>query len=119
MLTTVLAIGFFTWQGMLHAPTHGPQPFLLVNGPLLVLNVLTLGLLALLFTHAFRREPEPEHQAKREARHSEAPPRTTQRGAWALTRLLTETIIALGVALGGVIVMVQAGQAAAQDLRLP
>lgn len=119
MLTTALATGFFFWQGMLRAPTHAPQLFVLVSAALLVLNVLTLGLLALLFTHAFRREPEPEHQAKGEIRHDMPTLRAASRGTWALARLLSETIIALGVALGGVIVMVQAGQAAAQDLHLP
>jgi cation:H+ antiporter len=116
MVTTGLAAGFFSWKV---SPDTSHQATVPAGMALLALNLLTLGLFCLLSLHAFRRTPEPHLLAKRAARHLDRATKARSRSRWSIVRILCEMTLALGIALGGVIVMVQVGQAAAVDVHLP
>jgi cation:H+ antiporter len=108
MLTTALAAGTLAWQDTLPASV-------LARPALLVCNLLTLGLFGVLAFHALRREPEPSVPVEREA----ASPGTGKRTATRHMYALGEAIVALGLALGAVVVMVQTAQTIALDIHLP
>jgi len=114
MVTTGLAAGFFSWKV---SPSIPHQLTLPVSITLLALNLLSLGLFAALSAHMLRR-PTPV-LSKNVARHADPVERALSPRGWKIGRVLGEIVIALGIALGGVIVMVQAGQAAAADIHLP
>lgn len=108
MLTTALAAGALAWQDRL--PLSVPAHL-----ALLVCNLLTLGLFGLLSVHALQRE---HPSVLSEVSEAEAEP-SVARGRGRSVRALAETVASLGVALGAVVVMVQTGQAIAQQIHLP
>lgn len=114
MLTTGLAVGFFSWKV---SPSLPHQLTLPVSIALLAFNLLSLGLFAALSAHMLRR-PTPV-LVKNAARDAAPLERALSHNGWKIGRVLGEVIVALGIALGAVIVMVQAGQAAAADVHLP
>ena len=116
MVTTALAAGFFSWKG---TPHLSRQASFLVDDALLALNLLTLGFFCLLSQHALRRSPEPPLLAKRATRPAERTREERFHRRWMLLRVLGEVILALCIALGGVIVMVQAGQSFARAAHWP
>jgi cation:H+ antiporter len=79
---------------------------------LIVTAIITLGMFVALALHIVRR-PHPAH----EAGAAEATPAKAVRIS--LVRLLGEVVVSLAVALGGVVVMVQSGQALTADLHMP
>jgi cation:H+ antiporter len=105
MLTTALAVGALAWQNTLPTPA-------LARLALLLCNLLTLGLFGALSLHALRREHGPPLPEEREA----AP---AGKHLGSTVRALAEVIVALSLALGAVVVMVQTGQAVALDVHLP
>jgi cation:H+ antiporter len=78
-----------------------------------ILNLLTLGLFLALTLHAMQRAP---HAA---AHQPAIQPGATPARSPSISALLARCLLALGLALAGVIVMVQAGLSGAADLHLP
>lgn len=114
MVTTGLAVALFSWKV---SPTRSHQALPQVSAALLALNLLTLGLLGALATHALRRPgSEPLESSRHGAFRSASRPPLAR---WETTRMVGEMVVALGMALGGVLVMVQTGQAAASAIHLP
>lgn len=116
MITTALAIGGLSWQGNL-----------LVSSPaipaarvmLIILNVLTLGFFGALSLHTLQREPELSYPTEEEAKFFNEDANDTTKSAGRTLRVLGEVIVALSIALGAVVVMVQTGQTVATDVHLP
>jgi cation:H+ antiporter len=115
MLTTLLAVGLLAWSA-----GGATLPFSLPVGVvLLATNLLSLGLFCVLAFHALQRVPR-EHPV-REAPTvliAETDPLPSGKRRVAATRALGEATLALALALGSVIVMVQTGQAVAADIHL-
>ena len=116
MFITTLAVGFFSWKV---SPHLSQQATLLAGIALLVLNLLTLGLFCALFAHALRHTPESEVLAKEMAQHGDKAEGEALRSRWGFLRVLGEIIFALSIALAGVIVMVQTGEAVASAIHMP
>lgn len=115
MLTTLLAVGLLSWSdGDATLPLSLP-----VSVALLATNLLSLGLFCVLAFHALQRVPH-EHRAREAptALITEADPLPSGKRRMAATRALGEAVLALALALGSVIVMVQTGQAFAADIHL-
>lgn len=113
MATSGLAVGLLSQKASLTSPL----PIFLVSLALIALSLLTLGLFGLLSSHVLRRLPDAHRLAEMPG---ETPPHPTNTALnrRAATHSIVEAIIALLVALGGVIVMVQAGQTFARDVHL-
>lgn len=117
MVTTVLAVGFFTWKAL---PGLSRQRALILSAPLLIFNLLTLGLLGALVAHGLRREPEESHALEKEdGEHTNRAEEKLSNNRRLPLRVVGETILALGIALVGVIVMVRVAETAASEIRLP
>lgn len=116
MFTTALAAGFFSWKV---SPHLSHQAMLLASIALLALNLLTLGLFCFLSAHALQRTPGSHVLAKKTARHGDKAEGEPLRSRWWVLRVLCEILLTLAIALGGVIVMVQTGEAVASDIHLP
>ncbi len=115
MLTTLLAVGLLAWRaGGATLPLSIP-----VSVVLLATNLLSLGLFSVLALHALQRVPHG-HPARETltALIDEADPLPSGKRRMAATRSVGEAVLALVLALGGVIVMVQAGQAFAAEVHL-
>jgi cation:H+ antiporter len=115
MLTTLLAVGLLSWRaGGATLPLSIP-----VTVVLLTTNLLSLGLFCMLAFHSLRRVPH-EHAvtAGATALIDAGDPLPAGNRRMAVTRPLVEAVLALVLALGGVIVMVQTGQAFAVDVHL-
>ena len=106
-----LAAALFSWKV---SPSVPHRLILPVSIALLAFNLLSLGLFAALSTHVLRRPTPVRAKNTAESGDKAFSPRR-----WKIGRVLGEMIVALGIALGGVIVMVQAGQTAASDVHLP
>jgi len=113
MATAGLAVELLSQKAL---PTSHLPGFVASLG-LAALNLLTLGFFGALASHMLRRLLDAHRIEEAPAAHPDhsvsAP--SNRRAA---IRLIAEIIIALLVALGGVIVMVQAGQAFAIDIHL-
>lgn len=117
MVTAELATGFFSWKVF---PSLSHQALIDAGIALFVFNLLTLGLFGALAAHALRRpRPESHLPTKSVAGHADPVRRTSSINSWETRRVLGEMVVALCIALGGVMVMVQAGEAAALDFHLP
>lgn len=117
MVLAGLAAGVFSWK-VFPSPSH--QAMLEAHIALLVLNLLTLGLFGALAAHALRRQrPESHLPPKSVAKQVDPVFSVSSLSSWGTRRVLGEMVVALCIALGGVMVMVQAGEAAALDLHLP
>lgn len=115
MLTTALGVGALTWKGVLPASSPALFPASLA---LLLFNVLTLGLFGALSFHALKREPEAPFPAEGKAEALDEEARRTAMRVGRTVWVLGEVIVALGLALGAVVVMVEAGQTIATDVHL-
>lgn len=113
MVAIAVAVDVFSWKVSSHL---SPQTILFAGVALLGLNVLTLGLFCALVAHALGRTSEPSLLTKRTANSTAG---TSSSRRWWTLRVLGEMLLALCFALGGVIVMVQTGQAFAQAVHLP
>ena len=106
------------------APPDGGSHLTVIGASALTLtNLLTLGVFGALVSHALRRVPHAAEELSDEAgaaasSEGAAPvaPNTTVLGD--TPRSIVTALFALLIALGGVIVMVQAGQAVAVDVHL-
>lgn len=117
MVSAGLATGFFSWKVI---PSLSHQTLISASIALFVLNLLTLGLFGALAAHALRRQRPVSHlPIKSVVGQADAVRRASPIRSWETRRVLGEMTVALCIALGGVMVMVQAGEAAALDLRLP
>lgn len=116
MLTTALAVGALAWKDVLHASSSA---LWLASLVVFVFNVLTLGLFGVLSFHALQREPEVPLPAERKAESSPRDARKTTKRMGRTVRMLGEVMVALGIALGAVVVMVEVGQTVAADVHLP
>ncbi len=117
MVTTALAIGCFSWKIF---PGLSDQFIPFTRVVLFLLNILTLALFASLAAHTLRRAPEkPSVLAKSAGEHADKPAEEPTGRWWLVPRILSEMIIALGIALAGVIVMVQSAEAVALAIHLP
>ena len=116
MLTTLLAVGLLSRRAI-GAELHLS---ILVTVVLLVTNLLSLGLFGALAFHALQRvhDVRPLTQSTLAAPRETGSPPSGQRRRTAI-RSIGEVVFALVLALGGVIVMVQTGQALAVDVHLP
>ncbi len=115
MLTTLLAVGLLSWRaGDAALPLSIP-----VTVVLLATNLLSLGLFCMLAFHSLQRMPHG-HPAMETptALIDEADSLPSGKRRMAAARSLGEAVLALVLALGGVIVMVQSGQAFAVDVHL-
>ncbi len=115
MLTTLLAVGLLAWRA--GGATYPLS--IAVSVGLLATNLLSLGLFCVLAFHALQRVPHG-HPARETltALIDEADPLPSGKRRMATTRSLGEAVLALVLALGGVIVMVQTGQAFAAEVHL-
>ena len=115
MLTTLLAVGLLAWSAGDATHPHS----LPVNVALLATNLLSLGLFCVLAFHALQRVPHghPAQEAST-ALIAEADALPSGKRQMAATRTFGEAVLALALALGSVIVMVQTGQAVAADIHL-
>jgi cation:H+ antiporter len=122
MMGTTAISAALAWFITLNQSSHpGFQSLLLIG-----LNVLSLGLFGLLIRHALLHNAEQHELAEKMASESEeanlqveASVSTPNRRHWLIIRVLGEIVCALGIALGGVVVMVQSGEAIARQLHLP
>ncbi|BCL83693.1 sodium:calcium antiporter [Ktedonobacteria bacterium brp13] len=112
LFTTAVIVGDRFWQGSL--PTGNP-PFPVVHIALIGLSLLTLGLFSLLCYHALQRKQHPGHTSQSE-REKATSYQATMR--WFKVRLLGEMTLALALALGSVILMVQTAQSIAARIAL-
>jgi len=78
-----------------------------------ITSILALSIFGALLVHILRRSHGRGGTSLHEHHH---PDRST---AWSILRLGCEVIFTLAIALGGVLVMVQSGQALTTDLRMP
>ena len=135
MVLTGLAVGLFSQRNI--SATSLQAPFL-VNMLLALLNILTLGLFGVLSFHALRRVPDAHPSEKRPAVLSDQAPTPLALSALlrsattyapsptdaqpnrrsATLRAVGKTVVALIMALGGVIVMVQSAEAFAGEVHL-
>lgn len=106
MLTTLLAVWLLPQHDFWPVFSHSP----LARWVLFLVLFATSGLFAAFAWHILRR-PHPVHAEKHLAE-----PRATRRHS--LPSLVVEVIVALVVALGGVVVMVQAGQNLTTELHM-
>jgi len=115
MLTTLLAVGLLSWRaGGATLPLSIP-----VTVVLLATNLLSLGLFCMLAFHSLQRVPHTHPVTETPtALIDEADYLPPGKRRMAATRSLGEAVLALVLALGGVIVMVQTGQAFAVDIHL-
>ncbi len=116
MLTSWLAVGLLSQSGGATAPA--PSRMLTVLS--ILTNLLSLGLFGALAAHALHRVPHG-HPATEisTALIDEADPLPAGKRRMAAIRSIGEAVLALLLALGGVIVMVQTGQTFAVDVHLP
>ncbi len=112
LLTTVVAVGDCFWQGSL--PSGSPT-FPGVHITLIGLSLLTLGLFALLCSHALRRKQHPVRQIQCEQDKTTG---NRSNRIWFKVRLLGEMTLALALALGSVVLMVQTAQSIATSIAL-
>jgi cation:H+ antiporter len=98
MVCTALAVAALAWQAVL------------ARFVLLACALLTLALFGLLALHALGRGPAPVPPVDGQA---------TGGRRVRVWRTLTEVVVALGLALGAVVVMVETGQALAVEVHLP
>jgi cation:H+ antiporter len=110
MVTTGLAAAIFSWKVSPSLPQRLTLP---VSIALLIFNLLSLGLFAALSAHVLRRLRPTDENSTKSIDGVSSPLK------WRAGRALAEMIIALGIALGAVVVMVQAGETAASDIHLP
>jgi cation:H+ antiporter len=110
MIAIGLAATIFSWKV---SPTIPHQLMLPVSITLLAFNLLSLGLFAALSAHVLRR-PTPTYED-----NPASADKVLLSKRWRAGRVVGEIIIALGIALGAVVVMVQAGETAASDIHLP
>jgi cation:H+ antiporter len=112
-----LAITLATLVAILLLPgtqfVHGIHVSLLMLLPLIIEVILTLAIFSSLVLHIVRR-PHPSHAGAKV--EQEVTLKTTRTS---LRRLIAEILLALVIALGGVIVMVQSGQQLTADLHMP
>lgn len=115
MLTTLFAVGLLSWRtGGATLPLSIP-----VTVVLLATNLLSLGLFCMLAFHSLQRVPHGHPVTETPTAFiDEADPLPSGKRRMAATRSLGEAALALVLALGGVIVMVQTGQAFAVDIHL-
>jgi len=92
---------------------NGLHVSLLMLLPLIIVVILTLAIFSSLVLHIVRR-PHPSHAGAKV--EEEVMLKTTPTS---LRRLIAEILLALVIALGGVIVMVQSGQQLTADLHMP
>jgi cation:H+ antiporter len=116
MCTTALAVGCFSWKS---SPHLSQQATLFAGVTLFILNLLTLCLFCLLCAHALQRTPETPLLVEEMAQQADSAKEEAVRDRWQILRVLGEIILVLAIALGGVIVMVQTGEAVASDIHLP
>jgi len=104
---------------LLPAPSFTQAPRGLLPGiiPLLVVSFATLAAFAGLAIH-FARRTHPQHNVNEESLEQEPQPAKVSSRA-SLPWLIGEIVLALVVALVGVVFMVQSGQALTTDLRIP
>ncbi len=107
LFTTAVAVGNRFWQGALPA---GNPTFPVVHIALIGLSLLTLGLFSLLCYHALQRKHHPGHRSQSE---QEKTMRNRSNSIWFKVRLLGEMTLALALALGSVVLMVQTAQSIA------
>ena len=116
MLTSWLAVWFLSQNSGATAPV----PSSVLTALLIITNLFSLGLFGALSAHALHRVP---HEYPATQTHTalldEADPLPTGRRRRAAVRSMGEAVLALLLALGGVIVMVQTGRAFAVDVQLP
>ncbi len=115
MLTTVLAVGFFSWSV---SPSHSSSTARFASSALLLCNVLTIGLFGALSVVTLRHSSAEPASAKRVIKHGNEAKGVHSRQTWPLLRVLGEMILALALTLGGIMVMVRSGEAAASDIHL-
>lgn len=116
MLTTALAIDSLAWKNSLPASS----PALLLGRLMIFLfNFLTLGLFGALSFHALQRKPELTFPVDEETTASGTGFGETEHTARRMLLVAAEVIVALGIALGAVVVMVQTGETVATDVHLP
>ncbi len=113
LLTTAVVVGDRFWQGSL--PTGNPT-FPVVHIVLIGLSLLTLGLFSLLCYHALQRKQHPDHKSQSEREKTTRYPANI---LWFKVRLLGEMTLALALALGSVVLMVQTAQSIAVRIALP
>lgn len=113
MCATELAIAFFSWKTSFHV---FPQAAFVAG---IVFNLLTLGLFGVLSYHALQRTPGSYAVAQRETKRAGNVAIESSNRRWFIVRASGETLLAIAIALAGVIVMVQAGEAFARDVHLP
>lgn len=102
-------------------PDRGGQPTFAAPLALPLTNLLTLFLFAALVSHALRRFPQASEevsndQAKSAVVNAASPGAATSTSLGEAPRFIVTAVFALLLALGGVLVMVQAGQAFALDV---
>jgi len=114
MLTSWLAVGLLSQS----AGTTTPAPSSVPTALLIITNLLTLGLFGALAAHALHRVPHA-YPAMESALIDEANPLPSGKRRMAAIRSIGEVVLALLLALFGVIVMVQTGQTLAVDVHMP
>jgi cation:H+ antiporter len=113
MLTVLLGV----WLLSLLPPGTEGHTALLLPPVLLVTNILTLSIFAALSHHALHRVTHIDETATHTAIVGN--PSQGNSSLLAGIRTIAGTILALGIALGGVIVMVQSGQEIAVAVHMP
>jgi cation:H+ antiporter len=127
VVLTTLAIALLTLLALTlldEAPTVASgQLHFATAGALTITNLLTLGLFGFLVSHALHRFPHASEELSSDNEAPIAPEAEPQVAARRSSpgdnpRAIVTAVFALLIALGGVIVMVQAGQAFALDVHL-
>lgn len=120
--TLVITLAWFMTGNQSTHPMHPEVASFLLIG----LNLLSLGLFGLLIRHALLHNAEQNELAEKMAVESdetdlqqEVAVCTPTRLHWLIIRVLGEIVCSLGIALGGVVVMVQSGEAIANKLHMP
>lgn len=116
MLTSWLAVALLSQS----SGATSPAPSRVLTTLLILTNLLSLGLFCMLAFHALKGLPH-RHPATETptALLDEADPLPPGKRRMAAIRSVGEAVLALMLALGGVIVMVQAGQTFAADVHVP
>jgi cation:H+ antiporter len=109
----VAAMGATTWLTVLWFTSPPPWPMSISPFAAPAVNALTLALFLGLLLHAVQRVPHPM------ALSPGASLRDSRRLPRSVLGLLARCLLALAIAMAGVIVMVQAGQVGGADLHLP
>lgn len=109
MLATLLLIWLLPGTPLVKI-LHAPNVTLFL---LMLAAILTLGIFAALALHIVRR-PHPAHTETMVEQET-----ILKRSPVSLVRLVGEILLALAIALGGVIMMVQSGQVLTADLHMP